>query len=60
MTRWLPASTEKTCPFGHVFWMSFRAPNLDNADPFFALVLKSGFYLRQVGVADVDQASGSL
>jgi len=38
--------------------MPFLAPTLDNADPLFALVFTSGFYLHDIEVADQDPASG--
>jgi len=40
--------------------MPFMAPTLDNADPLFALVITTGFYLHNVEVVDQDPASGSL
>jgi len=40
--------------------MPFLVPALDNADPFFALVITPGFYLHPIEVADQDPASGSL
>jgi len=40
--------------------MPFLAPTLENADPLFALVITSAFYLNHVGVAEQDPASGSL
>jgi len=35
--------------------MAFLAPNLDNADPFFALIITPCFYLHPVEVADQDR-----
>jgi len=40
--------------------MPILALTLHNADPIFALVITSGFYLHRVEVADQDPASGSL
>jgi len=40
--------------------MPFLAPTLDNADPLFAPVVATGFYLDHVEVADQDPVGGSL
>jgi len=40
--------------------MPFLATTLANADPLYALVIISGFYLHHVEVADQDPASDSL
>jgi len=40
--------------------MTFLAQTLDNANPFFALVITPGFNLHHVEVPDEDPASGSL
>jgi len=40
--------------------MPILVPTLDNADPLFALMITSGFYLHHVEVADQDSASSSL
>jgi len=39
--------------------MPLLAPTLDNADPYFALVMTTGFNLHDV-VADQDPASGCI
>jgi len=49
-----------TVLFIYIGRMPFVAPTLDNADPLFALVIASGFYLHHVKVADHDPAGGSL
>jgi len=53
-------SSHLTVLFISIGRMPFLAPTLDNADPLFALVIKPGFYLHHVEVADLDPASGSL
>jgi len=40
--------------------MPFLAPTLDNANPIFAKVIKLGFYLHHIEVANQDAASVSL
>jgi len=40
--------------------MPFLAPPIDDADPPFALVIATGFYLHHVELAKQDSANGSL
>jgi len=40
--------------------MAFLSPNLDNANPLFALVIIPAFYLHHVEVADQNPASVAL
>jgi len=40
--------------------MPSLVPNVDNADPLFALVITLGLYLHHVEVANQDSANGSL
>jgi len=45
---------------GVLFISSWRMPTLDDTDPLFALVMKPGFYLHHIEVADQDPAFSSL
>jgi len=40
--------------------MLLLAPNLDKADPLFALAITPGFYLHHAAVAHQDPARGNL